>query len=94
MTEYRNLYIIYENWKGRKYYGKTKAITKRPVNLDIINNSNDKDQLQENLKNIKQKSINEIEEVVNILGYSMEDTTSKSIFELIEDLNKNKIDYE
>ena len=43
-----------------KYYGKTKAITKRPVNLDIINNSNDKDQLQENLKNIKQKSINEI----------------------------------
>ncbi|EIA24401.1 adenylate cyclase, partial [Candidatus Arthromitus sp. SFB-2] len=43
---------------------------------------------------IEGESINEIEEVVNILGYSMEDTTSKSIFELIEDLNKNKIDYE
>jgi len=50
-----------------KYYGKTKAITKRPVNLDIINNSNDKDQLQENLKNIKQKSINEIEAYLNNL---------------------------
>lgn len=50
-----------------KYYGKTKAITKRPVNLDIINNSNDKEQLQENLKNIKQKSINEIETYLNNL---------------------------
>jgi len=53
-----------------RYYGKTKPITKRPVNLDIITNTNDNSLLQENLKNIKQKEINEIndylESIINI----------------------------
>ena len=30
-----------------------------------------------------------IEKVVNILGYSMEDTTSKSIFDILKERNKN-----
>lgn len=49
------------------YYGKTKAVTKRPVNLEIIANNNESELLQENLKNIKQKNIAEIEAYLNSL---------------------------
>lgn len=54
------------------YYGKTKIITKRPVNLDIINsNNNDNILLQENLKNIKQKDLTEmnnyLDSLINII---------------------------
>jgi len=42
------------------YYGKTKPVIKRPVNLDIIKNNNDAELLQENLKNIKQKDLKEM----------------------------------
>lgn len=49
------------------YYGKTKAVTKRPVNLEIIANNNESELLQENLKNIKQKNITEIEAYLNSL---------------------------
>lgn len=48
------------------YYGKTKNITKRPVNLDVIESSNN-ELLQENLKNIKQKEIIEINDYLNEL---------------------------
>lgn len=52
-----------------KYYGKTKSIIKRPINLDVIENINN-NELEENLKNIKQKEISEIntylEELINI----------------------------
>lgn len=49
------------------YYGKAKAVTKRPVNLEIIANNNESELLQENLKNIKQKNITEIEAYLNSL---------------------------
>ena len=73
-----------------KKYRESYKINDVLIEIDI----NDKSFYPNPYVEIEGESINEIEEVVNILGYSMEDTTSKSIFELIEDLNKNKIDYE
>ena len=51
------------------YYGKNKPITKRAINLENITNNNDNNLLQNNLKNIKQKEIDELktylEELIN-----------------------------
>ena len=33
-----------------------------------------------------------IEKVVNLLGYTMEDTTSRSIFDILKDYNKKQVD--
>lgn len=49
------------------YYGKTKPIAKRPVNLDIVNNNNDKELLEDNLANIKQKDISDMNSYLDSL---------------------------
>ncbi len=49
------------------YYGNTKPITKRPVSLDIITNNINNDELQNNLKQIKEKSLIEINDYLTNL---------------------------
>ena len=61
-----------------KKYRESYKINDVLIEIDI----NDKSFYPNPYVEIEGESINEIEEVVNILGYSMEDTTSKSIFEL------------
>lgn len=73
-----------------KRYRESYKINDVLIEIDI----NDKNFYPNPYVEIEGNSSQEIEEVVKILGYQMEDTTSKSIFELIKDLNKNKIDYE
>lgn len=70
-----------------KKYRESYKINNVLIEIDI----NDKDFYPNPYMEIEGENISEIEEVVKNLGYSMEDTTSKSIFELIEEL-KNKID--
>lgn len=58
------------------------------VEIDI----NDKNFYPNPYVEIEGDSEEKIEKVVNLFGYTMEDTTSKSIFEILKDYNKKQVD--
>lgn len=68
-----------------KKYRESYKIKNVLVEIDV----NDKSFYPNPYIEIEGEDQKEIEEVVNLLGYTMDDTTSKSIFDILRDKNKN-----